>query len=306
MDISLLTSNNIEPQINDFSAGEFLENLYEEFIPLFEKQKLKLTIKKPENFGAFILNTDKNLLKKAMGHMIKNSLKFTKIGEVTIGAEISNGKINFYIKDTGVGISEEGQKVVFDIFMQEDVSSTRGYEGSGLGLSIVKQIIKLLGGNIELDSVKGVGSKFSFNLPIKEKTEHINEIIADTIEKTEKSRPLVLIAEDDMINYLFMEKVLKKDNEVLWAKDGEEAINMCIKHPEIDLVLMDIKMPNVNGIDATKQIKVFRKNLTIIAITAYNQLIDQTRCLNAGCAEFVTKPIPIDKLRNIVQSHLSR
>jgi len=175
------------------------------------------------------------------------------------------------------------------------VSNTRGYEGSGLGLSIVKGLLKLLNGKIWFESKKDEGSTFFIELPLEDNVVNLNDEVSKELLVSDKSKPVILIAEDDDLNYLYLETIVKDNMQIIHALNGVEAIELCRNHPEIDIVVMDIKMPVMNGIDATIEIKKFRKNLPIIALTAYAQIGDKKRCMDAGCDDYISKPIKKDE-----------
>jgi CheY-like chemotaxis protein len=225
-------------------------------------------------------------------------MKFTKAGGVTVRHTISRDSIAFEVEDTGSGIAAEAHDKVFENFMQEDTSSTRGYEGSGLGLSIVKGMLDILGGDIALKSEKGRGSVFSFRIPLDEP---VDESVTDSLQRAtaENGRDafVILIVEDNFLNRQFLDIVLRKSgSQVLQATNGQEAVEMCRQHPEISLVLMDLKMPGMNGFDATKEIKSFRRYLPIIAVSAFAMSGDEQSARDAGCDDFISKPVSAIRL----------
>ena len=188
--------------------------------------------------------------------------------------------------------------MIFESFIQEEFLNTRGYEGSGLGLSISQGLVALLGGSIHADSEKGIGSRFSFTIPYK---------AADSCELPSDNRvlkehllpgkPVILIADDDRYNFILIETILKRsDITVYAAENGQEAVDFCHEHPEISLVLMDMKMPVMDGLEATREIKAFRKDLPVIAITAFAMSGDEERILASGCDDYVPKPVSRDQL----------
>jgi len=296
MDISLLTSANMDTYIKLFSPFELINELFEEFQTLCIRKKILLLISVPSVLKTIQINTDKLLLKKIFKHLINNALKFTKKGKIILGIEIKDKTLQFFVKDTGKGIIFEAQSFIFNPFMQEDNSNTRGYEGSGLGLSIVKEATKLLGGCVRVDSIKDKGSSFYLEFPYESTIKKQPKKSALKFSKIKKPRPLILIAEDDMSNYLYFKSVLKTEAEIIRAENGLEAVELCRKNTEIDIVLMDIKMPIINGIDATIEIKKIRKNLPIIVLTAHSDIGDHSKCIEAGCDDYIAKPVKSDKL----------
>jgi signal transduction histidine kinase len=286
IDISLLTSKNQEVNRLEFDLEPLLCGVVEKLRDPSRKKGLKISMEIPENADGLKAKTDKDLLEKALFHLLDNAVKFTELGFVKLGFEIKGTNIRFFVEDSGVGISPENMLHIFKGFTQEHASMTRGYEGSGLGLSIASEIVELLGGKIEVNSEKGVGSTCnsqSFgivdeNIPVK------------------KSKPgdklNVLVAEDDEFNYFYINKILRHEFiNLIHVGDGQKAVEICLNNPEIDIVLMDLKMPVMDGFEATRQIKLFRKDLPIIAVTAYSGTEDRKNAMMAGCDEFITKPV---------------
>jgi len=243
------------------------------------------------------LHSDTELFQKILSHLLDNAVKFTSQGEITFGYAILTGAIEFYVKDTGIGISHESNTLIFESFKQEELSPTRGHEGSGLGLSIAQGLVRLLGGEMRVDSIKGSGSTFFFTLPYDgmKKEDVMSEAV--NMEVNVHDNPVVLIAEDDEPNFQLLKAVLKKSAiTALSANNGKEAVSRCREHPEISLVLMDIKMPVLDGLDATREIKSFRKDLPIIALTAFAMSGDEKRVREAGCDDYIAKPFDISIL----------
>jgi CheY-like chemotaxis protein len=237
---------------------------------------------------------------------LSNAIKFTGKGNITIGGELKQNALELFVKDTGIGVSEDYQERVFDVFMQENVSDTRSYEGSGLGLSIAKGIAELLGGNIKMESIKDLGTTVSVSFPVEvKKVEKFN--IAVSGENQSEKVSFLLIAEDDDASYLYVETVMKKfSNHIIRAVNGKEAVDLCLKNPDIDMVLMDIKMPIMDGYVATRKIRQFNKNLIIIAQTAYGMAGDQNKAIEAGCNDYIPKPINKDELAALVLKRINR
>jgi CheY-like chemotaxis protein len=235
--------------------------------------------------------------------LLDNAFKFTLKGTIAFGYEIKDSEIEFIVSDTGSGIKTEALNIIFDAFMQADVSSTRGYEGSGLGLTIANGLVKILGGNLRIDTERGKGSKFYFTLPFSENPILTPQKIIDVPKPQEQlNKQLILVAEDDDSNFKYIEIVLLYASyQVLRAENGIEVVEICRNHPEISLVLMDIKMPLMDGFEATKQIRTFMPGLPIIALTAHVTPEDENNAIAAGCNEYVTKPVSKTKLLEIIE-----
>ncbi len=310
-DISLLESGEVKIQKNDFDLYSFMKEIHEmvknEQIEI-SKQDIDVQLKLGEDDGDILVHTDSRKLTQILLNLIKNALKFTHEGFVEYGYTKEKEKpvIKFFVKDSGIGISKEKQELIFDIFRQGDDSHTRKYEGIGIGLSVAKRLTELLGGSIWLESDEGKGSRFYFSIPYNNKiVKESDGAIIETKKISDFSGKTTLIVEDDESNYLYLEALLKILNiEILWAVTGAEAIRFCSDNPDIDLVFMDIKMPDMNGYDATRQIKKFRPDLPIIAQTAYALVGDDKKAEDAGCNDYITKPFKKQDLFNLINKHL--
>jgi CheY-like chemotaxis protein len=219
-------------------------------------------------------------------------VKFTQKGSIAVGYEMKDNELNFFVKDSGIGIYEENRNKIFGYFVQENSATNRGYEGSGLGLTIAKGFIELLGGKIWVVSEKGKGSTFNFSIPIAKPVFNHSIQSKNNSIKTNGEIQTILVAEDDEYNFIYINVLLKHDLiKIIRAKNGVEAVEFCQTHPEIELILMDLKMPEMDGFEATRQIKLLRSNLPVIAVTAYSGTEDQQRALEAGCDDLITKPL---------------
>jgi len=308
MNISLIVSGNMEinPTLIDLSL--LLKEVYNHFLLPCQKKNLDFKMKIPENWDHFMLKTDRELLLRCLNHLVDNAIKFTEKGFVELGFNLkTNGtqnEVEFYVKDSGKGISQDSQMLIFDVFKQEDTANTRAYEGSGLGLSIAKGVSQLLNGEIRLDSEKEKGTTVVLTLPIEGEMRSKKEKMDPSIPYVEEISSM-LIAEDDDSNYHYYEAVLKGTRiKIFRAENGQEAVDLCHKHPEIQLVLMDIKMPIMNGTEATRQIKIFRTDLPVIAITAYALHGDENEILKAGFNDYLAKPFEKTKLIKLMSKYI--
>lgn len=295
MEISMVSSGNQEVNKKLFWPETVLNNIVRLFQEACNSKKLNLSLELPSSEKEIQIYSDGELLFKILRHLVDNAVKYTNQGFITIGLEIKNNDFVFFVKDTGTGISKEGKETIFKNFMQEDNSYTRPYEGCGLGLSIASGIVELLGGTIWLDSEKGVGSTFYFSIPIEVESPVAMNVTLYTSNGNKIK--CILIAEDDEINFVYLNVLLKsKNTKIIRAFDGLDAISQCKNNPDIDIVLMDLKMPDVDGYSATRQIKLFRKELPVLAVTAFSGSEDKQRAIEAGCDEFITKPVKKDIL----------
>lgn len=314
-DITRIETGNTKVNKSLFNIDELINKLSNEIQSWREKQRkahIKFTIKLSDKDFHFPIYTDYEKLYKILINLIKNAFKFTKDGNIEVGyiqQQLDKSMfIEFYVKDTGIGISKEKQEIIFDVFRQVDDSHTREYEGTGAGLSIAKNLVVMLGGNIWVESETGIGSTFYFNIPLEQqkiKTKRNGE-------KNNTTRTIyfpgktILIAEDEDSNYQLLKLLISSSQAtVLWAKNGKEAVNMCVKSPDIDLVLMDIKMPQMNGFEATRRIKEKCPGIRIIAQTAYTSYDDHEKAKKAGCDGYIEKPIQKGKLFELLTEFLN-
>jgi CheY-like chemotaxis protein len=297
MDISLIASGNLEVKFAPFNFHKVLVQLFNKYKPLCANKKIELKLEIPEITAHKILNTDEELFQKAFSHLLDNAVKFTSTGVISFGYKSYPHLFEFFVKDTGVGIGDESKTLIFESFKQEEVLPHRGYEGSGLGLSIARGIVGLFGGDMRVESKKGFGSTFYFTIHNNGTEIDQEPQLPAKTEITIQRSPVILIAEDDESNLLFMETVLQNSGvPVIIANNGKEAVDLCRQHSDITLVLMDIKMPVMDGLEATREIKSFRKELPVIALTAFAMNLDKTRSLDAGCDDYLSKPFSGDSL----------
>lgn len=291
MDASLIASGNTDIRKSAFIPNDVLFEITKEFYPLCKSKNLELSIEKLSHFEEVELNSDRSLVKKIISHLMDNAIKFTRNGGILLSVTVTGNFLEIKVKDTGIGIKEDVLTTIFEHFVQEEISNTRGYEGSGLGLSIVQGFVLLLGGNIKAESMKGIGSTFIVTIPgVSTFLKNISNSAPENSE-IKSLQPVILIAEDDPSSSLLLELMLNSNYKILKAEEGQEAIDICKNHPEVELVLMDIKMPGINGLEATQIIKKFRKDVPIIALTAYAETGMRDKCLDAGCNEYISKPV---------------
>lgn len=306
MDMAMIVSGTMPVHMKEFSLSTKYSDIIENAQRVCSEKNIGFYSESPSESDNLIIRSDSQFIQKILEKLIDNAVKFTKNGSITCGYGIKEGNVEFFVRDTGSGIDIEKQKLIFEMFSQADTSMTRGYEGSGLGLTIAKGMVTLLGGEIHLNSEKGKGSVFSFTIPYScpEKPMSIDPGIkaAKTIPN---DKTVILIAEDEELNYLYIQTVLKPSGyHLIHAVNGEEAVNLCRQNPEIALLLMDIKMPVMNGVEATKLIREFRPELPIIATTAYAQTGDEHRFLEVGCNAYIAKPINKKKLLSLIRKYV--
>jgi len=304
MDISMIVSGIVETNKRQFNLRSYLNKIIDQTIELCSSRNLKLDIYKKAIDDNFRINTDEVLLTKIFSHLIDNAIKFTKNGSIILAYEFKNNKHLFSVSDTGTGISDETLPVIFEIFRQADLSASREYEGSGLGLSIAKGFVKRLGGDIWVESTNSEGSTFCFTLPEKDST---TEDINAAQNPSPADQPVVLVAEDDDSNYKYLEIVLKKANfKVIRSYNGIETIEICRNFPEICILLTDMKMPDMDGFESTRQIREMLPQLPIIALSGLISSEDENAARMAGCNDYIVKPISKSRLLGAINKLLHK
>ena len=307
LEISNLKTNQFKVEEQKICVNDLLNEILSVFNKKAEEKKIQLVLKQKLSESESTIFSDKIILNKIFLHLLENALKFTHDGFIEIGSSLTNGNLEFYIKDTGIGISTDKQEIIFDKFCQADREIALNYGGLGLGLSIVKENVKLLGGNISLKSIKGEGSTFYFSIPYKptKGEEEIESLDDSAITETEQlEKYTILIAEDEKINYLYLELLLKKSNpdfNLIHAFNGKEAIDLSKDADKIDLILMDIKMPILNGYEAAKTIKELYPKIPIVAQTAYTTPDEQEAF---KFDDLITKPISEKTINSILSKYL--
>lgn len=255
------------------------------------------------------LSNDKNHILNVFDHLISNALKFTNKGSIEIGYSlIPSREILFFVKDTGRGIKQDKADQIFSLFHQDSHTYLHpGEIGTGLGLSISRGLVDLMGGRIGVNSKAGKGSFFHFILPLASPMPTAPKKFHDKPVIVSKSgqKELVLIVEDTESNYKYLNTLVRRMNlDTLWARDGNEAIEMAKNNPEISLVLMDIQLPTMSGLEATKKIRAFAPDLPIIAQTAYAMSGDREVSLEAGCDDYIPKPIRKKDLEQLIDNYI--
>jgi len=303
VDISLLRSGNVIPLQRSQVLFTWFHQFVERFDAACRQKNLVFIHLVPEEIKGIEFATDYDLLGKVLEHLLENAVKFTHNGKVTTGYSVNNKEIEFFVADTGVGIEKEVQGKIFDHFMHDDDNNIKTFEGNGLGLAICRHAIQLVGGRIWFTSKSGEGTEFRFALPLRTGV-NIDELSKK--DKPAKAIKTVLLAEDEESNYLVMALTISKiaDVEVVPAVNGIEAVDMVKNRPDIGLVLMDIRMPLMDGLEATKLIKAMRPDLPVIAITAYGNSGDERRVRASGCDDYLAKPVKRAQLERMLGKYI--
>jgi PAS domain S-box-containing protein len=310
--ISKVESGQIEVSKDETNINEQLEYIYTFFKPEANLKGIDLTLQKLLSSKNNYIKTDREKLYAVLTNLVKNAIKFTNEGSIEIGCEKKGGYLEFFVKDTGLGIPISQKKIIFERFRQANETISRTHEGSGLGLAISKAYVEMLDGRIWVESQEGKGSTFYFTIPFHSDIDHKNDIVVDKavsiIKEENKVKDLkVLIVEDDAISKLLITIAVKPySKEILKVSTGFEAIEACKNNPDIDVVMMDINMPEMGGYEATKNIREFNKDLVIIAQTANGMQSDRDNAIAAGCTDYISKPINITSLGELIQMYFKK
>ena len=316
LDFSKIEAGKIDPEIINCSLEQFIGEIESMMTPLAAKKGLEFSVIMHRPVPSFI-RTDPVRLRQCLVNLINNAIKFTASGYINL--EISSDKsaektaVRFDVVDTGIGIANEKHETIFEAFSQADNSTTRRHGGTGLGLAITKKLVEILGGNISLVSKPGKGSTFTIIVPDScEGNER--QVSIDASEATAVSDPTssastdltgrILVAEDNPSNQMLICIILKKIGlEPIRAKNGQEVMEF-VKDDSCDLILMDMQMPIMNGYKATRALRDAGCEIPIIALTANAMKDDRAKCLEAGCDEYLSKPINQFKLKKLLQDYL--
>jgi len=324
VDISKIEAGLMEVDIRETNVAELMDFMFQFFKPEVESKGMAFSIQKRLQSHEVIIQTDKEKLHAILFNLIKNAVKYTKAGSIEFGYSLKTKsvsaelreqeEIRFFVKDTGIGIPAGRQKAIFERFIQADVLDKNAWQGAGLGLSISKAYVEMLGGRIWVDSEEGAGSTFYFTIPCNYCNQG-KEVFTDLTKATGLNRQIspesptlkILIVEDDEPSAMLLSEMVKEFSaEILYAATGVQSIGQCRKNPDIDLVLMDVRMPEMDGYEAIRQIRKFNKEIIVIAQTAHGLTGDREKSLAAGADGYVSKPIKKEELLPLIQAHFHK
>jgi PAS domain S-box-containing protein len=307
-DVSLLQAKEVRLNVGQFSLNEMFDTIQQYVkaeVKKLNKTELKINFNSCSEWDIYI-TSDRTKLMQLITNLLNNAIKYTESGQIDYGCKVHDSNIVFFVSDTGIGISDEHKEVIFDIFRQIEDPYWGLQSGVGLGLAICKEISNLLDGELWLESEKGKGSCFYFRLnnvvtiPDKKECELLQSIAMPNLDGKN-----ILIVEDVQINYYLLEELLYSTNaKLIWVKTGLEALQIAESNQEIDLVLMDMKIPGLDGYHATRKILEIRPELPIIAQTSYALRGDKQKALDAGCKAYIAKPIDKAALFELLQFFL--
>ena len=327
VEVSQIQLGQRKPSITQVNIGNLTDQVFEYYKLDAYNKGLDFSVNKESDNDC--IESDDEKLKSILSILVENAIKFTNSGSILLGYRLTgiaadgqsgaNGiglsdvskaspqSLEFYVKDTGIGIPDDKHRIIFDRFMQVDVSNTRHFEGSGLGLSIAKAYVEMLGGMIGVESQPGLGSFFYFTIPYvsKMKLEQPLANEGDNYHESGLQDLKILVVDDDTSSgHLLSVMVRRYGKEIINVATGKEAIAICKNTPDIDLVLMDIKMPYLDGYEATRQIRQFNENIVIIAQTAYAPSGEREKAMEAGCNDYISKPILKKDLDRLIKRYL--
>lgn len=307
IDISRIETDNLVFTNEHFDVDEVLTSI-ESFFRYNSKKDIEIKFVNKDKGTKLKIYNDKVRFRQIVNNLLNNAYKFTDKGSIKFGYEREN--IRFFIADTGIGINPSETNKIFSSFYKIENRTDRLYRGTGLGLAICKKLVEMMGGEICVESEQGKGSVFSFTLPDVSDPEKVHEQEKLLIEKRQNLKYLtILVAEDIPTNYELIRSMLKPFGaNIIWAQNGKEAIEYVKRNLTAEnlIVLMDIKMPLVDGYEATIQIKLMNSHIPVIAVTAYAQKGDKEKLLNSGFDNYLPKPVKLENLIEIVLSHTKR
>jgi PAS domain S-box-containing protein len=313
IDISKIEANQLDLEKSIFCLNDLLQELYNNHVAQFERQginHIKMYLQPGLNRDESFIQSDRARLGQILNNLLTNAIKFTSEGHIAYGYErAENHQLKFFVSDTGIGIPPHKQKEIFERFRQVDESpESARFQGTGLGLSIAKNLVDLLKGEIWLESEEGLGSVFYFTLPFEKGEDH-PDAYAGKHEHNVHYRwedHKVLLVEDDAVSRDYIKEILKDTGiEVVTASNGNEGYRRFKDHGNIDIILMDIRLPDTDGYEVTREIRRTAPDIPIIAQTAYAMRQDRRKCIEAGCTDYVTKPIDGQVLLSIMDQYIN-
>ncbi len=309
IDLSQIEIGMLRVSQNEFS----LNLLFQEVHDMFRREdkvnsgQVELRVRNELLQGEDAFVADRTRIKQVLINLVSNAIKFTHQGFVEAGYVVFDDEVLFFVQDTGMGIKKDQQDVIFDRFMQITIDHHQTEHGAGLGLAISKAIVQLMGGKIWVDSNPGEGSVFYFSLPYRQGSRAEFELSQEKkgVMEYDWTNKLILVAEDVKVNYLVIEKALQRTGvNLLWVKNGQEAVETCRSRDDIDLILMDIRMPVKDGYEATREIRKENKDIPIIAQTSYAMSEDRQYSIDVGCNDYLAKPFKLKDLLEKIAAYI--
>lgn len=307
IDISKIESGQLYIESELVNVNKLMDEIFVSYKRLVDLKQLKLICQVPNPNKLIQVKTDGSRIRQVICNLLNNAIKFTNEGEIRFGYTIQENFIEFYVEDSGIGIAPENLSLIFNRFRQVNATNKQLNEGNGLGLSISKALVEKLGGTISVNSKPGIGSSFVFTIPYENEILNAMETTSETEQQYNWDDKTILIVEDEVNNHSYINELLSVTNaKTLHAWDGKQAVELVKNHPEISLVLMDLKMPVMDGNEAMQLIKQIEPELTIIAQTAYANSDSRKRAIKVGFDNYLTKPIDSILFMEVLNSYLSR
>jgi len=310
IDISKIEADLMHLHINVVEINEKIEFIYTFFKPEVEEKGMQLLFKNSLPSKVATIRTDTEKFYSILTNLVKNAIKYSKEGVIEFGYLKKGEFLEFYVKDTGIGISKDMKPAIFERFIQADITDKMALQGAGLGLSISKAYVEMLGGKIWVESEEGIGSTFYFTLPFnsepEEKKVNKKNILGQNGKDQIRKLKILIVEDDEISEKLVAIELTDFTSKISIARNGIEAIEVCRNNPDIDLIMMDIQIPELNGFEATRQIRQFNKTVVIIAQTAFGLSGDREKAIKAGCNDYISKPIKKDELLSLIQKYFKK
>ncbi len=304
IEISNIEAGILESSKNEIQINLVFQRLYDQFYPQAKEKALNFIKVTPLSDNDATIHSDNTKFVEILTNLLGNAFKFTKKGRIEFGYNLTNDFLHFFVSDTGIGIPEGQFERIFDRFYQVEHMMTRHFEGTGLGLSIAKAYVEIMGGKIWVDSELEKGSVFNFTLPYNKSEINVPNASTAIFKASFIGRASILVAEDDDNNFNLIKNFLSfPDVTLTWAKNGMEAVKYCQSGQHIDMVLMDLKMPLMDGYEATKKIKEIRPDLPVVAQTAF--VTNSEKIYNCGCIDIITKPFTKRSLLEKIEKYFN-
>jgi CheY-like chemotaxis protein len=312
LDLSKIEAEQMNIRQEDFYLNDMFHELYDQHLMELEKKEknaISLSYYCGLDREKSRLYSDHERFRQILSNLLSNAVKFTGEGSISFGYDITDqDTLFFYVRDTGIGIPDQKREEIFEPFRQADDSTNRAYEGTGLGLSLAKGLVELLGGKMWMESEKGKGTSFYFTIQhSKHKYQPAETERPEEGEAYMWPGQQIMIVEDDPVSLEFMQEIFSEtEAKLITAQTGEEALRRYRDNPDITIILMDIRLPDMSGLEVVKQIRKQNSHIPIIAQTAYTMDNDARKCKEAGCNDYLTKPIDIQAMLSVINKHLKQ
>lgn len=306
VDISKIESGLMSVLISETNINEQLEYIYAFFKLEVEQKGMQLILNTSLPAQHAVIRTDREKISAILINIVKNAIKYSDFGSIEFGYNLNGDYLEYYVKDTGIGIPKDRQDAIFERFVQADIADAKALEGAGLGLAITKAYVEMLDGKIWVESQQGKGSTFYFTIPYR----HVdtdknleNALSVNTVEGNIRKLNILIVEDEESSQLLLTEMIEKYSNSIIYEKTGAAAVEACRHNRNIDLVLMDVKMPEMDGYEATRRIREFNQTIIIIVQTAFAFAGEREKAIETGCNGYISKPIDMALLTELIKKH---